>query len=373
MLILLGINYKKIKHYIKILFYSGVFWVCMAILHLGSLNLEAFQSGKFNYPSANYLAMFISAYFSWSLLTTFFYFLIEKHPPAKGNLFWVLQFILVSLVWLLMVPIIRDFLTVHFMGGRSISLVKVIVNESPFLYVFNFFKTIMTYCACAGIFFYTRMHEEKLSSLRFQREAAQALERNSRYQLQALQAQLSPHFLFNSLNSISAMARNQESARIVKVVASLADLLRYAIEGSRQTQVLLSEELKFTKDYIALQSVRFDGCFTFNCNTNSLSPSVFCPPFCIQTLVENVFAHTEMVKANPIAINLTIEESNFSCLISVENSPVIPTDNEGAGTSLKNLRERLVLLYGPDARLDTYSDEHKFVVRILFSVGQVDD
>ena len=345
----------------------------MAILHLGSINLESFQSGKFSYPSARYLAMFISAYLSWSLLTTFFYFLIEKHPPAKDNQFWVLQFLLVSLMWLLIIPIIRDFFTVQFLGGRATSLINIIINEPPFLYVFNLFKTIMTYCACAGIFFYTRMHEEKVTSLRFQREAAQALERNSRYQLQALQAQLSPHFLFNSLNSISAMARNQESSRIVQVVANLADLLRYAIEGAKQTQTLLTEELKFAKDYIALQSVRFEGCFTFSYDASLINPYICCPPFCIQTLVENVFAHTEMVKTNAIAIRLTIEESNSCCLISVTNSPVIPTDNEGSGTSLNNLRERLILLYGPSATLETYSDEYKFVVRMQLPIGQIDD
>lgn len=212
-----------------------------------------------------------------------------------------------------------------------------------------------------------------MSVLKLQREAAQALEKNSRYQLQALQAQLSPHFLFNSLNSISAMARNHENQRIIKVVANLADLLRYAIAGAKQEQVLLAEELKFTEDYIALQAVRFEGCFTFTSRLNLTRPTIFCPPFCIQTLVENVFAHTEMTQAKPIAISVTLAEQGSSLLITVENSPLVATNNEGAGCALNNLRERLVLLYGEDAKLETYVDNKMFSAQILLPLGQAHD
>jgi hypothetical protein len=364
---------QRVKRYLSIFFYASIFWITMGVLYLGSIYLEEIQSGEFNFPTAEKWILGVTAYFTWSFLTTFLYYLIEKNPPSKDSFRWVVELLLTTLAWLLIITLIRHSLISLIWGTPQEPIVNIIIHDSAFLYLFNFFKVIMTYFACTGIFFYSRMQDAKLALLNLQREAAEALDKKSRFQLQALQAQLSPHFLFNSLNSISGMARNQENARIVTTVAHLADLLRYTIEATNQSQVVLEDELNFTHNYIALQTIRFEGCFHYSSEINLTDPYIYCPPFSIQTLVENVFSHTELSKANPVFIFLQIKEEGDSVRIKVENSPLIPTKHEGAGVALKNLRERLELLYGNQAELIIESNEQMFSVSIILPLRHEND
>ena len=364
-----------IKRYLGIFFYASIFWITMGILYLGSIYLEEIQSGEFNFPTAEKWILVVTAYFTWSFLTTFLYYLIEKNPPSKDNLRWVVELLLVALAWLLIITLIRHSLISLIWGTPQESVINIILHDSVFLYLFNFFKVIMTYFACTGIFFYSRMQDAKLALVNLQREAAEALDKKSRFQLQALQAQLSPHFLFNSLNSISGMARNQENARIVATVAHLADLLRYTIAATHQSQVILEDELNFTNHYIELQRIRFEGCFHYSreINLGDSDSYIYCPPFCIQTLIENVFSHTELSQTNPVFISLSISEERDSVRIKVENTPLIPTYHEGAGVALKNLRERLELLYGNKAELIIFSNEQMFSVSIILPIRYEND
>jgi sensor histidine kinase YesM len=364
---------QRIKRYLGIFLYASIFWIAMGVLYLGSIYLEEIQSGKFNFPTPEKWILGVSAHFTWSFLTTFLYYLIEKNPPSKDNFRWLIDLLLTTFAWLLIITLIRHSLVSLIWGTPQESIVNTIIHDSVFLYLFNFFKVIMTYFACTGIFFYSRMQDAKLALLNLQREAAEALDKQSRFQLQALQAQLSPHFLFNSLNSISGMARNQENDRIVTTVANLADLLRYTIEATHQTEVVLEDELSFTRNYLALQSIRFEGCFHYSSEINLSDPYINCPPFCIQTLVENVFSHTELSKSNPISISLKIKEEGESARITVENSPLIPTKHEGAGVALNNLRERLELLYGNKAALIISANERMFSASIVLPLRSEND
>lgn len=364
---------QRIKRYLGIFLYASIFWITMGVLYLGSIYLEEIQSGKFNFPTAEKWILGVTAYFTWSFLTTFLYYLIEKNPPSKDSFRWVIELLLTTLAWLLIITLIRHSLISLIWGTPQESIINIILHDSVFLYLFNFFKVIMTYFACTGIFFYSRMQDAKLELVNLQREAAEALDKKSRFQLQALQAQLSPHFLFNSLNSISGMARNQENARIVTTVAHLADLLRYTVEATDQTQVVLEDELNFTNNYLSLQKIRFDGCFHYSSEINLTDTYIYCPPFCIQTLVENVFSHTELSQSNPVFISLRIDEDKDFVRIKVENTPLIPTHHEGAGVALKNLRERLELLYGNKAELIILSNEKMFSVSIILPIRYEND
>lgn len=169
------------------------------------------------------------------------------------------------------------------------------------------------------------------------------------------------------------MARNKENSRIITTVANLADLLRYTIEATHKTLVLLEEELNFTKNYIALQTIRFEGKFHYSSDIILTKHYVNCPPFCIQALVENVFSHTELSESNKISITLAIKEEHENLVINLENSPVIPTKHEGAGVALKNLRERLALLYGDKAQLVIFSNEEKYSATICLPLRHEDD
>jgi len=364
---------KSYQHYFRIFFCAAVFWVTVGVLHLSSLYVEELQSSQSMFPSKERWALFVLTHFTWAFLTTFVYFLIERSPPRSDNGRWLIWLLLTAVFWVIFTAISRQSL-VSFLWKEAYSdLEHILLNESPFLYLFNFLKVILAYGACTGIFYYLQAREAQLKLLALGREAAAAREQQARFQLKALQSQLSPHFLFNCLNSVSGLARNNDTGRIVETLARLADILRYAIEGAEKEQVILADELAFTESYICLQLLRFDSCFDYRVENALSDQFVFCPPFCIQTLVENVFAHNELTPSNPIAIRVHITSRDDALVIAVENSPLLPTYSEGVGVGLENLSGRLRLLYGESAQVLTRSDQNTFVATLILPVIREDD
>jgi sensor histidine kinase YesM len=359
-----GLVSPRIQHYVPIFLYASIFWMTLGTLHLSALSLGDIQAGKNYNLSAQRWALFLWSYFSWAFLTTFVYALIEKNLPSRDNWRWLLGFVLTMGAWLGIISIIVQFLNSVLWGFAPEPVWEMLSNTTPFLYLFNALKFAMTYGACTGIVYYRRLQDAKLELLKLERLTAEVMEKKSRFELQALQAQLSPHFLFNALNSVSAMARNNDSSGIVKAVSHLADLLRYAVEATNQTVVNLDEELKFTANYIALQKMRFGDGFRYDIDVQLNDSFSNCPPFCIQTLVENVFSHNELSTAQPLLIRVRIFQVEGCLSIEVENTVAAPVEKSGPGVGLRNLAERLHLLYGESAHLSAQLNPAGFAATI---------
>lgn len=166
---------QRAKRYWEIFFYASIFWITMGVLYLGSMYLEELQTGKFNYPSPEKWILGVTAYFTWAFLTTFLYFLIEKNPPSTESFRWLVELTLTAVFWLIIITLIRHYLISLLWGTPLKSILDIIINDSPILYLINLFKIIMTYSVCAGILFYSRMQDAKLALLNLQRETAEAL------------------------------------------------------------------------------------------------------------------------------------------------------------------------------------------------------
>lgn len=359
---------KKLIKYLRVFIYASIFWLAMGALHLGSVYLGEMQAGEHFELTWQRWIHFLSTYFTWAFLTTFVYFLVEKFPPSKDSWRWIPGFLITMLIWLPIIVVIGQYLSSMLWQEVPQNIPTMLGSVPPFLYLFNALKFIMIYVACTGIVYYRHAQDAKFELLTLERTSAELLEKKTRFQLQALQSQLSPHFLFNALNSISGMARNQDHSRIVETVAQLADLLRYAIEATYQTEVALEDELRFTSNYLALQKIRFGDSFDIDTKMDIADTYACCPPFCIQTLVENVFSHNEISSSHPIKIELGIEQNDESTFIKIKNSPSFPVKNESTGTALRNLTERLDLLYGHKATLSVHSDTHEFTASITLPV-----
>jgi sensor histidine kinase YesM len=340
---------------------------------VASLWLEEPVASRVEFLSAQRVTLFVSAYLCWSFLTVFLYYLIELNPPAKNNFRWLIYLLITSMAWLILITLINQSLGQFLWGQKLKSVTSMLTSMPPFLHLFNLVKVLLVYCACAGIFFYLRMQESRFKLLELGRKHMENLEKQSRFQLQALQSHLSPHFLFNCLNTISGLARSQDTEAITSTIAHLGGLLRYALEATSQTQVYLDDEIRFTQNYVALQQNRFEGCFQFDLQTQLSDTYKLCPPFCIQTLVENIFSHNELSRTKPISIRVKITEQNGLIKIAVENSPRIPCEFESTGTGLQNLRERLYLLYKKEADLKIIETQANFTATIIFPASYEHD
>jgi signal transduction histidine kinase len=197
-----------------------------------------------------------------------------------------------------------------------------------------------------GLVAYDAQNEARERTLR----ATQLEARLAEAKLGALKAQLRPHFLFNTLNAISAFMENDpKTAR--RMTAHLGDLLRRSLESSERQEVPLSEELSTVDDYLAIQEIRFEGRLEVAREVDPDVLSVPVPSFLLQPLVENAIEHGHADR-----IRLSARRRNGSLEIQVSDDGVgLEASSNGNGLGLKNTAARLEALYGDRAHLELRS------------------
>jgi sensor histidine kinase YesM len=188
--------------------------------------------------------------------------------------------------------------------------------------------------------YYQKYRERELRALDLEKRLAQA-------KLQALQMQLNPHFLFNTLHSISSlMHRDVEAAD--RMIVRLSDLLRAALEGSDTQEVELQDELEFLKRYLEIEQTRLGDRLTVKMDIEPDTLRARVPNLILQPLVENAIRHGIEPRARPGRIELRAQRQNGTLALEVrDNGTGLPEGkaiDEGVG--LSNTRARLRGLYG---------------------------
>jgi len=184
-----------------------------------------------------------------------------------------------------------------------------------------------------------------------------------------LRQQLQPHFLFNSLNSISALAGTQpEKAR--QMIQQLSDFLRGTLKKEEQALISLQEEIEYLQLYLEIEKVRFGHRLETIVSVNEAAAKHLIPPMILQPIVENAikFGLYDTTDAVTISIEVAIIANSLS--IKVSNPFDAATSNLGKGTGfgLASIQRRLYLLYGRNDLLKTTSLENQFVCSIEIPV-----
>lgn len=189
-------------------------------------------------------------------------------------------------------------------------------------------------------------------------------QRHTEAELVWLKNQLNPHFLFNTLNNISALIAF-DADRAQECISRLSDLLRYAMYESAKQTVPLSKEVDFMKDYIALMSLRCNNRTSITERFELGTPSAGIAPLLLVSLIENSFKHG-VSTSRPSAISISLIERDgtltFEC--SNTNHAKGPGDNSGSSIGLPNTRRRLDLLYAGRYEWTHVRDENTFSVKI---------
>jgi two-component system, LytTR family, sensor kinase len=188
----------------------------------------------------------------------------------------------------------------------------------------------------------------------------EAREELSKAQLAALRSQMEPHFMYNALNAIAGLVRDNRSEAAVGMLVGLSEFLRRAAEDSHRSEVTLQEEVEYLQRYLDIQKVRFGERLQVSVEIPTELLHAQVPNLLLQPLVENAIKHGISKRVAGGAVRVAGEAQSGHLRLSVYNDgPTLPANWEGAqkGVGIANLRSRLRILHGADSQLQLRSAE----------------
>jgi len=292
----------------------------------------------------------------WAALTPLVFMLTRRFPLGRGRLagnlavhIWACialsifhRALYLMLGWILHVTVYQKLASV--------------VTVYQFLFFFNLPTGFMSYGSimliCNLLIYYQHYQEKELGSSQLQTRLAQAELHATAAELCVLKMQLQPHFLFNTLNSISALLEeNVEAAD--EMLSRVADLLRLTLDNSAAQTVPLAEELKFLKCYLEIERVRFQDRLLVQTNVDPEAMPALVPNLVLQPIVENAIKHAVAPRQGAGRVEIRAFREGSRLVL------VVNDDGDGAkalrdvdsradkGLGLSNTRARLAQLY-PD-------------------------
>ncbi len=183
----------------------------------------------------------------------------------------------------------------------------------------------------------------------FQYNQNQISQQRMLFELENLKAQISPHFLFNTMNNFYGLAVDN-SNKLPNLMIRLSDLLRYSLYETKNNKVPLDNEIKYLENYIELEKIRLEDDLNISFVLNNKSTTHFqIAPLLLITFLENAFKHSKNIQKEPIIIDVLIEISETGILTFMiknnfdSNSNNNLTDKKGIG--LENVKKRLEVIY----------------------------
>ncbi|GAB3638383.1 histidine kinase [Hymenobacter arcticus] len=169
-------------------------------------------------------------------------------------------------------------------------------------------------------------------------------------ELRTLQAQLNPHFLFNGLNNIRALVM-EDPARARTMMTHLAELLRYSMQRNGAEQVPLSTELEIVDNYLQLEAMQLEERLHYTVTVAPAARPVLLPPMTLQLLVENAIKHglAPRPAGGHLSLSTQLDAAGTKLCVAVRNTGTFRPQPGHPGLGLRNVRERLGLLFGPAA------------------------
>jgi two-component sensor histidine kinase len=200
--------------------------------------------------------------------------------------------------------------------------------------------------------YFLRYRARELETARLQSETARLVGQLAEARLSALNAQLNPHFLFNTLNAVSSLVE-RDPRGVRRMIARLSELLRYTLNGASETEVVLAQEVAFLERYLEIMQIRFQDQLEIEVNLADDAREALVPSLILQPLVENAVKHGVDKISGRGRIRIQARREVGRLVLSVSDNGPGPSgmqtagdaDGEG-GVGLENIRQRLAQLYG---------------------------
>ena len=196
---------------------------------------------------------------------------------------------------------------------------------------------------------------------------------HSQSELHLLQSQLSPHFLFNTLNNLYGLSIT-EHEKIPPLLLRLSDLLRYSVYDSNEIFVPLKDELAYIENYIEFEKIRIGDRLMLQTDIEKVNdPSIKIAPMLLIVFIENAFKHSKNTTEEKIYIELSVKVWGNSILVYLKNSHSKVAQessviNKSSGFGLTNVKKRLDLLYPKQHELEIENEETSYIVNLRLKI-----
>ena len=282
------------------------------------------------------------------------YIPFQKHSPVYSILAHLVAGLLVLMTWMLI----------------TVGLLNTIFTQDP--EYLEFLNGTLAWRGMLGGFiylvlvlvYYLASSAQKLQERTRQEEQLKNLVRET--ELNMLKSQINPHFLFNSLNSISSLTMSSpDEAR--DMIIRLSDFLRYSLKHRENEYVPLKEELGRMKDYLAIEKIRFGDKLQYVFNVNGMCEDFPVPTMIFQPLFENAIRHSVYESTEPVTIRFDCvpEQGVMKTVVSNDYDPSIPI-RKGTGIGLQNVKQRIEIAYEGKGAVHWKGAGGKFEVTLIF-------
>jgi two-component system, LytTR family, sensor kinase len=299
-------------------------------------------------------------YALWALLTLPIFWMARRFGGDRPTLARVVAFLAIGLVLAVAVDALLQAISRQILprpGPPPTGFPRRLPPSPParglfsrysFLYDFVVYMVVLG----AGLArnYFMRYQARLAEARRLQAEAAELHAQLADARLNALRAQLDPHFLFNTLNAISTLVE-QDPRGVRRMIARLGDLLRHTLDEGDEQEIPLARELEMLRRYLDIMEVRFQGRLEVSIDTEPSLDGALVPNLVLQPLVENAFRHgvAGMQTMGRVAVRAVRDDGDL--VLTVRDNGGGPAKEAREGVGLTNTRARLAQLYGARQRL----------------------
>ena len=311
--------------------------------------IQQWLGGNVDIPFSVALERQSVIWFTWLALLPAVIAAARRYPMVGApRRRWLLRQVGLALVFAavhsLLVSSIRHLLGINLVGG--------VIEGALNLFFAQPGRNFLTYAFIATAYHAVEYHkavrDRDLRAVRLEVDLAEA-------KLASLESRLRPHFLFNTLNTIAALIR-EDPAAAETMLGQLSDLLRASLRSDPGAEVRLEEELHLVEQYLAIERVRFNDRLTVGLRASGDARRALVPQLILQPVVENAVRHGIAPRESGGSVWVLAERPDGRLRLVVEDDGVGisdgPSTNAGSGIGLGGLRSRLTHLYGADQRVE---------------------
>ena len=332
-----------------LLFYYAVFWLVIGTSNLliqylwyGTNLSEAFLSS-------------LSVFFLYPVLGASIWFMIKYNSLENSELSWVILYHLIGATIINAIWVYLSFMITKIVDETHL---EVLYETLPS----RIFSGYIMYTIYA-VFFYAINYYQSLKEKINKEAELKSLVREA--EISALKSQINPHFLFNSLNSISSLTiSSPEKAQ--EMVINLSAFMRYSLQHDQDETVSLKDELENIKLYLSIEKIRFGKKLNTVFNVEENCHNYQIPNMILQPLFENAIKYGVYEAIKPVTITTSCKSEENHVLICIENEyDGSSVKNRGEGIGLRNIKQRLELIYGNTELFRITDTKTSFKVELL--------